>query len=313
LTSPESGPAGATLVVKEHNSPSLDMAQSTLLAPPTPVVIDEETERAIDRLITKTDDPVDDLHSERQSTLLKSPLHCSWSLPALPESPELKRRFWTGVNVGLFETPYLPPLIPDFALAADVSAPRRRNSAYFFWDHGKMPDLVVEIVSNKIGGELGRKKQKYARWGIRFYIVWDPFLELGSERIQFFVLVNGRYRKSPDRFIPELNLGFTIWRGEWEGVADDYLRWCDRDGNLLPTSNEEATANARRADQERRRAEEERRRADQERLRAQEEKRRAEEEALRAELEGRRADQAEAKLIRLREKLRLLGLDPEAD
>jgi hypothetical protein len=57
-----------------------------------------------------------------------------------------------------------------------------------------------------------------------------------------------------------------------------WLRWCDRQGRVIPTGAERANQERQRADQERQRADQERQRADQERLRA---------EHLAAQLRGR--------------------------
>ena len=56
-----------------------------------------------------------------------------------------------------------------------------------------------------------------------------------------------------------MNLGLTLWDGEFEGRSDNWLRWCDRDKNILLTGDE-------RADQEQQRANQQQQRADQEQL-----------------------------------------------
>ena len=71
-------------------------------------------------------------------------------------------------------------------------------------------------------------------------------------------------------WLPGVGLGLTLWEGEYEGQPGLWLRWCDRQGVVIPTGRE--------------RAEQERQRAEQERQRAQ----------------------------RLEERLRALGVDPEA-
>lgn len=46
-------------------------------------------------------------------------------------------------------------------VAEDWYAKRQRS--YFVWEFGKAPELALEIVSNREGDELGRKRYLYAR------------------------------------------------------------------------------------------------------------------------------------------------------
>ena len=53
-----------------------------------------------------------------------------------------------------------------------------------------------------------------------------------------------------------------LWEGEYEGVKAVWLRWCDQEGNIIPTGAELAAAERQRAEEEQRRAEAERARAE---------------------------------------------------
>jgi hypothetical protein len=108
-----------------------------------------------------------------------------------------------------------------------------------------------------------------------------------------------------DRFLPEVGLGLTLWAGEFEGKQANWLRWCDRDGNLIPTAQERADAEHQRADEAQRRVQEERQRAEEAQQRVREERQQTEQERQRAEQERARAD-------RLAAQLRSLGIEPEA-
>ena len=55
---------------------------------------------------------------------------------------------------------------------------QKRNRSYFVWEFGKVPDVAIEVVSNKVGNELGRKKNDYARIGVAYYAVFDPLQQL---------------------------------------------------------------------------------------------------------------------------------------
>ena len=90
---------------------------------------------------------------------------------------------------------------------------------------------------------------------------------------------------------------FLVWQGKFEDREDTWLRWCDREGQMLLTG-------AERAEQERQRAEQERQRAEQERQRAEQEHQRAEQERV---LRQQAQEQAERLAARLRE----LGIEPD--
>ena len=65
--------------------------------------------------------------------------------------------------------------------ATPPGAPAPKESrSYFVWEYGKAPDLVVEIVSNRKGNELGDKLLDYALAGVGYYVVFDPFQALGQ-------------------------------------------------------------------------------------------------------------------------------------
>lgn len=245
------------------------------------------------KLVTEDDTPVDNILSEKQMRLLTEALYASWGGP--PPGPDGARRpFVAYANVGLYLALNQPPLVPDVLVSLDVEQPEdfdeKRDRVYFVWRFGKRPDLVLEIVSNKEGGELSTKRDRYAAVGIPLYVVFDPFHELGPDTLLTFELRGGRYEPTSSPFFPALGIGLTLWKGRFEDVEREWLRWCDAGGDPLPTGVE--------------RAEKEKRRADEARLRADEAKLRAEKERLRADEEKLRAD-------RLAAKLRALGIDPD--
>lgn len=45
-----------------------------------------------------------------------------------------------------------------------------------------------------------------------------------------------------------VGLGLTLWDGEYEGMADRWLRWCRTDGELIATGAERADVESARAD-----------------------------------------------------------------
>ncbi|RMF33653.1 MAG: Uma2 family endonuclease [Chloroflexi bacterium] len=201
----------------------------------------------VDHLVTEDDTPVDNLFSEKQQRLLTEPLYSSWA------GPGEGRPFLVMANVGLFYALYKPPIVPDVLLSLDVKAPSdllpKEHRSYFVWLYGKPPDVVIEIVSNREGEELGRKLETYARIGVPYYVVFDPgeLLGIGLLRVHELSPLKPPQVIS-EKELPGVGLGLTLWQGEYEGVEALWLRWCDLEGRVIPTG-------AERAEQERRRAE----------------------------------------------------------
>ncbi|MGB0564187.1 MAG: hypothetical protein ACPGVO_20650, partial [Spirulinaceae cyanobacterium] len=77
-----------------------------------------------------------------------------------------------------------------------------------------------------------------------------------EEPLQVFGLKQGQYERLTEAWLPKVGLGLTLWSGSFEGKQyDRWLRWCDRQGNLLLTGSEQAEQEAQRAEQEAQRAE----------------------------------------------------------
>ncbi|MBX2996914.1 MAG: Uma2 family endonuclease [Caldilineaceae bacterium] len=220
----------------------------------------------ISHLVTEDDTPVDNIFSERQIALLRETLYTSW------EGPGNGRTFVAMGNVALYATNYLPPLVPDLLLSLDVTLPDeptlKEHRSYFIWLYGKPPEVVIEIVSNRKGGELSNKLLDYARLGVSYYIVYDPEAELSHEPLRTFVRQGARFVETDERWLAEVDLGLTLWQGIYGGMEGLWLRWVDSSGALLATGPEAKAHEQQRAEQERQRAEQERQRAEQERQRA---------------------------------------------
>jgi len=268
----------------------------------------------VSSIVTEDDTPVDNIYSEKQQRLLNDPLYTSWGGPP-PEEDGLPRTFVAMANVGVFGTATEPPVVPDVlvsldvAFGADVLAKEHRT--YFVWIFGKSPDLVIEVVSNREGEELGKKKLKYRRLHVPSYVVWDPAGHLGDTAFQAFELRGSLYVKKRDTFFDALGLGLVPWDGVFEGCTSRWLRWVDAEGKLLPTGAERAQQADARAQQADARAQQADARAQQERERAQQADARAQQERERAQQERERAQHAEERATRLADKLRALGIDPE--
>ncbi|MDX2029252.1 MAG: Uma2 family endonuclease, partial [Blastocatellia bacterium] len=111
-------------------------------------------------LITEDDEPVDNFFSEKQQRLLTEPLYSSWA------GPGDGRNFLAAANVGIFYLARNPAIVPDVFLSLDVDLSEdwieREQKSYFLWEFGKLPEVVIEIVSDREGDEDGEKRKKYA-------------------------------------------------------------------------------------------------------------------------------------------------------
>ena len=237
----------------------------------------------IDHIKTEDDAPMDNVFSEKQQRLLTEPLYTSW---------QAWKPFVAMANVGLFFALKQPPLVPDVLLSLEVQIPAdihpKANRSYFVWEYGKPPTVAIEIVSNKEGGEDQHKRIGYARIGIAYYAIYDPDQHLSDERLRIFRL-NGityeRLSQNPSQAypLPSINLGLAIWRGEFEGCMDDWLRWIDSSGLVIPTGAEVAETERQRADAE----------------------------SMRADAESMRAEDERSRANKLAEQLRKLGFEPD--
>lgn len=212
---------------------------------------------------TETEEPLDSIYQEKQLRLLVGTLHASWQ----------REHFVAMANVGLFYREGHPPFVPDVIVSLDVDQPTdpfpKKNRSYFTWIYGKPPECVVEVVSNTRGGELHIKLPAYHRIGIDHYVVWDPERRLDRQRLRVFTRQPEKYvEHHGTTFLSGLGLGVCQWSGRFEGLQQNWVRWCDADGVLIPTAEERAEAERERAEAERQRAEAERQRAEAERERA---------------------------------------------
>lgn len=254
----------------------------------------------VSHLITEDDTPVDNMFSEKQQRLLTEPLYSSWR-PLQPGTKRKRRKFLAAANVGLFPSVREQAIVPDAFLSLDVSVPEnwytKEGRSYFFWEYGKAPELVIEVVSNRKGGETTRKLEKYARCGITYYAIYDPTHQLGKQTLRLYELRDGTYIQRTQRWFPGIGLGLTLWTGMYEGKTDTWLRWCDEQGNVILSGAE--------------RAELETQRADEAAAHAAHEAQRAELEAQRAGEATQRAAKTDARNRALAAKLRELGIDPD--
>jgi len=214
---------------------------SPLLTPPLDV------RPGVDHLVTEDDTPVDNLFSEKQQRLLTEPLYASWP------GPGQGRSFLAAANVGLFYAVEQSPFVPDVLLSLDVRCsddlwPKSHRS-YFMWEYGKPPDVVIEIVSNRRGGEDSDKLRGYAQIRIPYYAIFDPERMLSDEILRAYEWHRFQYRPLDDPgLLPGIGLGLRSWHGVFENHDNTWLRWIDAEGKWIATGGERAERAEQRAD-----------------------------------------------------------------
>lgn len=137
------------------------------------------------------------------------------------------------------------------------------------------------IVSKKSRqkGKTTVKKSIYAQIGVRYYAVFDPLQQIQGEDEMDGALLrvwsispDGYTELTPNQGISAIGqsvwlnaagVGLTLWEGQFEEeVTRLWLRWCNRDGQVIPTGAEGQEVERQGKEIERQRADAESQRAD---------------------------------------------------
>ncbi len=183
-----------------------------------------------------------------------------------------------------FYVPNVPPLL---------NGEIRRS--YVLWREFMAPLIALEFASGDGSEERDAtplsitaegKTTKPGKFWVYEQIVRIPYYaiyEIKSGNLEVYHLSDFAYQKlEPNQrghySISALNVELGLWEGSYQNQTQLWLRWWDSEGNLLLIGDE-----------------------------------RAEQERIRAEQERQRAEQAEQKVAQLTERLRAMGIDPEAE
>ena len=185
----------------------------------------------------------------KQQRLLTQTLYASWLPKKNNGEPRL---FFAEANIGLYLSVDETAIVPDVLVSLDVTAPEnpllKQHRAYLVWQFGKLPDIVIEIVSNKKGHELDEKLRRYERMNINYYVVFDPAKHLNQNVLTVFAKdADNGYMRRENGIFGQFGLGLKLWEGEFEGLQAVWLRWTDEAGKLLPLAVEEKAELAERA------------------------------------------------------------------
>lgn len=178
---------------------------------------------------------------------------------------------------------------PDIFYVGGVEA-RSGQKCWVVWEEGRYPEVIVELLSPSTARtDRTVKKDLYARvFRTPEYFLQDPY----QGKLEGFRLTGAVYQpiapNAKGRLWSErLGLELGLWHGIYRRDENTWVRLFDRDGRLVPTSDE-------RAEAERQSAEAERQLAEVASQRAEVASQLAEAERQRAEAESQRADAAEA-------------------
>ncbi|MCU0424483.1 MAG: Uma2 family endonuclease [Candidatus Kapabacteria bacterium] len=190
-----------------------------------------------------------------------------------------------GVYYGLEQAEKLNFRAPDFFISHNV--PKRFRKSYIIWVEEKAPDLVIELLSEgTVDADRGIKKEIYQdKMRVHEYILFDvETAEIEAYRLGFSAshsrreyqpVTVGKDNTLACEATP--GLGLMTWEGEYRNKWSVWLRWYDlATGEVLPTGAEMAKTERKRADE------------------------------LSAELQAERE-----KALKLAEKLRALGMNPD--
>lgn len=253
------------------------------------------------------DTPVD---NENQNTLP------NWLLAMLEEIWQDRQDWFFAVDMGIYDREAqrrrVPVAIPDGFLRLNVQRHKREGRGRLSYvlqeENNVVPVLVLEIVSRTYGQEYGEKFQDYERLGVKYYLIYNPEYSRRDQHQPFelYKLIDGRYQCQDGEpiWLPEVGLGIGRAQGNLGGIDREWLTWYDDLGQAYPVPSQMIRQLEAQLQQERQRTEQEFRRAEQERQRA-------EQEYQRAEQEYQRAEQERLEKLRLLEKLKQLGIDPD--
>jgi Uma2 family endonuclease len=147
---------------------------------------------------------------------------------------------------------------PDVFWVGGVDADRDRQ-AWIAWDEGgRLPDVIVELLSSSTAEkDRNEKRDLYAQvFRTSEYFLCEP----ETRQLDGLRLSGRSYHPiEPDEggrvWSEQLGVSLGLWHGDVEERTGDWVRLYRPDGSLVPTPEEQVEAERRRADSERQRAE----------------------------------------------------------
>jgi Uma2 family endonuclease len=180
-----------------------------------------------------------------------------------------------GIDMGFYYSQKVPSIAPDGLLSLGVEPAPDENlrSSFVLWEEKVIPLLALEVISKTPGKEYTEKFGIYESIGILYYVVYAP-LRKRKAKFQLYKLVDGEYVLQSDGRKP-------YWMPEIGlGIGAEKQVYGSNQREWLYWYDENEVRYSTPIE--------------------------------RAEIEARRADVAEQRANALMERLRKLGIDPDA-
>jgi Uma2 family endonuclease len=240
-------------------------------------LIDPELQLPTAEELPDSDDtPVD---NENQNTLP------NWLLAILEQIWGQRQDWFFGVDMGIYDREAqekrTPAIVPDGFLSVGVQRHKREGKgrlSYVIQEENQIVPLVAfELVSRTYGQEYEEKMSKYAKLGVKYYVIYNCEYSKRNrhEPFEVYQLVDGYYQRQLEEpfWIPEIALGIGRVQGELGGISREWLAWYDATGKPYPLPQQlisQLEYQLMQVDiqlmEEKQRTEQERQRAEQERL-----------------------------------------------
>ncbi|HKY39447.1 MAG TPA: Uma2 family endonuclease [Polyangiaceae bacterium] len=234
--------------------------RNTADEPEIPVVPPGEDELPCD-----DGEPMETARHRQQMVLLIQSLKAAW---------KRRRNYYVGGNMFVYfsETQVKKNTFrgPDVFVVLNTKDRDRRS--WVAWQEGKLPDVVIELLSDRTRRiDRGEKMHIYAQlWRTSEYYLYDPW----SHEFEGYRLDGlGQYQRikpdaKGDLGCERLGLALGLRPGSFEGVSTTWLRWLRRSGAVLPSPEELAAGASSKARTAQKQAKTAQRIAAQERKRA---------------------------------------------
>jgi Uma2 family endonuclease len=184
----------------------------------------------------------------------------------------------SGIYWRLTEPPERGAVAPDWFYVPNVppTLDGQFRRSYVLWKEYVAPLIVIEFVSGDGSEERDRTPPAQGTNRVGKFWVYEQAIrvpyyaiyEAEQAQVEVYHLLDNAYQQmtpnAQGRYpIPPMGVELGIWQGRYQNMELPWLRWWDRQGNLLLTGDE-------RAEQERQRAEAEKQKRQQlvEKLRA---------------------------------------------
>jgi Uma2 family endonuclease len=185
-----------------------------------------------DELLDSDETPVDNELQELIPALLKSILLMVW---------EQRQDWFFGIDMGIYSSPELPPIVPDAFLSLGVERcyDEELRPSYVLWDEEVVPIFVLEVVSPRYREEYTTKLKIYEQMGVLYYAIYSSKRKR-KPKLEVYKLVDGSYQLITEDLVwmPEIGMGIGCERGNYGGITREWLYWYDENGKRYATPNE---------------------------------------------------------------------------